>query len=171
MKPITISTIGIDFLDDVEGRNHKEYPDVEGNPTIGIGHLLTRSELTSGKLIIKGEVVRFENGITDKQMDDLFVQDIAPITGLIVRMVKVDLTQYQFDSLISFVYNVGDAAFITSTLLRTLNDSQYSHVPFQMRRWNKIREKGKLVVCEGLVNRRNLDVSLWENKWRIRYAQ
>lgn len=167
-----ISEIGIDFIDDVEGRKPMEYPDVEGNPTIGIGHLLTRSELTSGKIGIGKEIIKYRNGLTDKQMDDLLDQDLDPVEDIINNLVIVPLTQYQFDSLCSFVMNVGNGAFATSKLLRVLNVGNYAEVPVQMRRWNKIRNKhGDLVVSKGLVNRRELDITLWINCWRRTYSE
>lgn len=167
-----ISDIGIDFIDDVEGREKFEYPDTEGNPTIGIGHLLTRSELTSGKIIIKGiGPVIYRNGLSDYQMDALLEQDLDPVENIINDLVIVSLTQYQFDSLCSFIFNVGNGAFQTSTLLKVLNQSKYGQVPTQMRRWNKSRKDGVLVVNPGLVNRREKDIQLWINCWRRAYSE
>jgi hypothetical protein len=39
-------------------------------PTIGIGHLLTRSERTSGKISIGGRALDYRNGITEQQCWD-----------------------------------------------------------------------------------------------------
>lgn len=165
-----VSDIFIDYIDDAEGREPFEYPDVEGNPTIGIGHLLTRSELTSGKICIDEQYVKYRNGVTDEQMDNLLLQDLDPVEDIINRLVKVPLTQYQFDALASFTYNVGNGAFADSTLLRKLNMGLYNDVPAQMRRWNKVRVNGKLVTSRGLINRRESDIKLWENRWRVRYV-
>ena len=49
----------------LEGCRMSCYGDVAGLPTIGVGHLLTRSELMSGKIIIDGVAVRYQNGLTD----------------------------------------------------------------------------------------------------------
>lgn len=164
-----ISKNGLDFIDDVEGREKFEYPDTEGNPTIGVGHLLTRSELTSGKIIILGVPVKYKFGLTDTQMDNLLDQDLDLVENAINKLVKVPLTQYQFDSLCSLVLNIGLGAFETSTLLKLLNLSKYGQVPTQMRRWNKSRKNGVLEINKGLVNRREKDISLWINTWRIHY--
>lgn len=167
-----ISDIGIDFIDDVEGREKFEYLDTEGNPTIGIGHLLTRSELTSGKIFIEGVgTIVYRNGLSDFQMDKLLEQDLDSVESIINELVKVPLTQYQFDSLCSLVLNIGNGAFQTSTLLKELNKGFYGKVPTQMRRWNKSRKNGVLMVNPGLVNRREKDIQLWINCWRRVYSE
>ena len=48
-----------------------------------------------------------------------------------------------------------------STLLRILNDGDYAGVPVQLRRWNKETIDGKLVINRGLVNRRESEITLW----------
>ncbi|BCI37188.1 hypothetical protein SEL4614_27930 [Salmonella enterica subsp. enterica serovar 4,[5],12:i:-] len=42
------------------------------------------------------------------------------------RLVKVKLTQGQFDALVSFAYNLGARTLSTSTLLRKLNAGDYA---------------------------------------------
>jgi len=165
-----ISATGIDFIDDVEGRRNKEYLDVEGNPTIGVGHLLTRSELTSGKIRIGSEVVKYAEGLRESHIDLLLEQDLAATEWDISFHVKPELKQYQFDALCSFVFNVGVGAFESSTLLKLLNDGFPAEVPHQLRRWNKCRVKGQVVAVKGLTLRREAEVSLWNNRWKIRYG-
>lgn len=165
-----LSKIGIDFLDDVEGRDKHEYPDSFGYPTIGIGHKLLYSEITSGKIRIGFQAVRYKECITDEQMDTLLMQDIYPVEEVINSLVRVKISQFQFDALCSFIHNIGIGAFEDSTLLRLLNQEKYGQIPFQMRRWNKGSAPGepKKIVL-GLSNRRELDILLWLNKWRVRY--
>lgn len=166
----TISSIGIDFLDDIEGRRNHEYPDVEGNPTIGIGHLLTRSELTSGKILVGGRYVKYREGLTEADIDMLFAEDLDPVETVINTLVHVELSQYQFDTLCSFVFNVGIGAFAGSALLKLLNQGFYAEVPHQLRRWIKARNQdGKLVDCKGLKLRRDQEITLWNNRWRTKY--
>lgn len=66
-----MSDKGKQLLADWEGLELKLYKDVAGLPTIGVGHLLTRSELTSGKIIINSVAVRYADGITKQQALDL----------------------------------------------------------------------------------------------------
>ena len=167
----TVHTYGIDFIDDVEGRRSFMYHDVEGNPTIGIGHLLTRSEITSGKICLDEEYIKYRHGLTDEQMDNLLAQDLYSVEYALNYHIRVPVHQHQFDALASFTLNVGVGAFAGSTLLKKLNSGLYADVPTQLRRWIHITNKeGELEECVGLIKRRELDIKLWNNKWRIRYA-
>jgi lysozyme len=161
------SSNGMRYMESVaEGRKHHEYHDTSGNPTIGIGHKLTVIELGTETIDICGETVQYKNGLTDKQIDDLFFQDMYSAEETVNKVVDVTLNQNQFDALCSLCFNIGNKAFSDSTLVRLLNNGNYWSVPSQMERWNKERVDGKLVVRKGLVNRRKLDISLWEGTWK-----
>mgnify|MGYP003541688444 CR=1 FL=1 len=140
-----------------EGLVPHEYLDSGGAPTIGIGHLLTRSERTSGKIILRGQSLDYRNGFTEQQCWDLLDQDLDGVERTINDAVKVPLNQNQFDALVSFAFNVGDNAFRDSTLLKLLNQGQYDQTPAQLRRW--VRDNGHVV--QGLVNRREKEIALW----------
>lgn len=99
--------------------------------------------------------------ITSAQADALFLEDLKKYEDAVNRLVKVDLTQNQFDALVSFVYNLGETAFAKSTLLKRLNAGQYAGVPEQFVRWNKARVKGKLVPLRGLTRRRAAEAALF----------
>jgi len=49
----------------------------------------------------------------------------------------VALTEPQWSALASFVFNEGEHAFLTSTLLALLNAGDYASVPRQLLRWTK----------------------------------
>jgi len=141
-----------------EGSRTRPYRDAGGKLTIGVGHLLTKSELSSGKILIKGKAVLFAAGLSDQQILDLLGQDLAGAEQAVNDGVEVDLNQSQFDTLVSFSFNVGNTAFKNSTLLRLLNQGEYDAVPAQLRRW--VRCNGKVV--QGLVNRREQEIELWQ---------
>jgi len=63
-------------------------------------------------------------------------------------------------SYISFAYNVGDAAFRGSTLLKLHNQGRYREACEQMRRWVYVTVAGIKVKLRGLVNRRDAEVKL-----------
>ena len=152
-----MSQHGLDLIKQWEGFELKVYKDSAGFPTIGVGHLLTRSELTSGKIVINGVPVQYAGGLTIQQVLDLLSQDVSPAAQTVTNSVKVTLDQNQFDALTSFTFNVGGGAFTGSTLLRLLNQSQYDQVPTQLRRWNKSNGQ----VVQGLINRRENEIKLW----------
>jgi len=140
-----------------EGLIPHVYIDSGGAPTIGVGHLLTRSEKTSGKITIKGITFDYRNGITEQQCWDLLDQDLDGVEKVVNDAVKVALNQNQFDALVSFTFNVGNGAFQGSTLLKVLNQGHYDQVPQQLIRWNK--DNGHVV--KGLTNRREKEIALW----------
>ena len=155
-----MSQHGLSLLEQWEGFKLQVYRDSAGLPTIGVGHLLTRSELTSGKIIINGVPVKYSGGLTQQQVNDLLAQDVRPAEQAVNDGVKVALNQNQFDALTSFTFNVGIAAFRGSTLLRLLNQGQYDQVPAQLLRWT--RAGGQVVP--GLLNRRQNEIKLWNGQ-------
>ena len=154
-----MSEKGKELLAEWEGVELKVYKDVAGLPTIGVGHLLTQDELTSGKILIRGEPIRYTDGLTKTQAMDLLAQDLERFEEAVNESGKVDLKQNQFDALVSFTFNVGSNAFRNSTLLRLLNQGNYSDVPNQLRRW--VHSAGQKV--QGLVNRRENEIELWSS--------
>lgn len=152
-----MSERGKRLLAEWEGSKPHVYLDVKGLPTIGVGHLLTKDELTSGKLYIKGVALDHRNGLTAQQAIDLLEQDLIEFENTITGAVVVPLNQNQFDALVSFSFNVGSTAFTNSTLLKLLNQGLYQEVPAQLRRW----VYGANKVIPGLVNRREKEIALW----------
>jgi lysozyme len=152
----SVTQRGLDAIIRHEGVRKNAYRDVAGLLTIGVGHLLTRSELSSGKLRIGIDVVRWDKGITDSQCRVLLEQDLDVAEAAVSRDDR-GLTDAQFDALVSFVFNVGVTAYENSTLRRKLLAGDLDAVPAQMRRWN--RAGG--VVVPGLMRRRMEEASLW----------
>lgn len=149
-----------------EGRRRTPYNDSAGKLTIGVGHLLTEKEKIQGVLEIQypGEAlprrVPWRGGISEQDMDLLLVDDLFEAERAVTEAVKVSLTQRQFDSLVSFTFNLGEGALLQSTMLKRLNENRKSRVPAEMKRWNKARDPktNQLVKVAGLVNRRAAEV-------------
>lgn len=155
-----IDQVGIDFIKSVEGVKNFVYADSAGLPTIGVGHLLTQDELTSGKIHIDGKAYKYHEGLPDDVIDRLLLRDLHIAELVVNSNVKVKLTQNQYNALVSFVFNVGVGAFRNSTLLKLLNAGEYHSVPTQMRRW--ILSAGRQI--QGLKNRRENEIKLWNEK-------
>lgn len=162
MTSYKMSDVGIDVLIELEGSIDHLYYDVAGYATIGVGHLLTKSEISSGKIILSnGYVIDFRYGnLTQEDITLLLKDDVVMYENAVNKYVKVNITQEHFDSLTSFTFNVGIGAFKRSTLLKVLNRKEYSKVPAQLARWK--RAGGKVV--KGLVYRRGVEISMWNTK-------
>lgn len=133
------------------------YRDVANKPTIGIGHLLTAKELSTGTVRIGADDVPWADGLSDVQIDALLDQDLLWARRVVSEAITVPLTQHEFDALVSFTFNVGPGHFRSSTLVKKLNAGDYQAVPDQLRRW--VYAGGKEV--QGLKNRREMEIRLW----------
>ena len=138
----------IAFLMIVESYSPRVYADSAGVPTIGYGHALK-----------KGEV--FPDGITEEDAARLLKDDIRWAEDAIRDHVRVNLTQGQYDALVSFVYNVGSGTFSKSGLLQQLNSGDYKEAMKRLRMYNKHRVAGRLVVSNGLDWRRKMETVFW----------
>jgi len=139
----SISLNGINFIKSHEGWRAQLYLDAAGFATIGYGHLLKPDEdyflidKTEGERILKEDLKIAESAVND--------------------FVKVELTQGMYDSLVSFVFNLGVGAFKRSTLLNVLNAGDYESASNELLRWN--RAGGE--INQGLVNRRRAERNLF----------
>ena len=140
-------TQNVDGIRGHEGLRLVAYLDSVGVWTIGYGD--------TGPDVVKGLT------ITKVQAEERLRKRLREFEGYVNRAVKVKLTQNQFDALVSLVYNIGPTNFNASTLLRKLNASDYVGAADQFLVWNKGRVDGKLVVINGLTNRRHEERELF----------
>lgn len=85
------------------------------------------------------------------------LQDVNKFEGAIKQCVKVPLHQYEYDAFVSFAYNVGSANFCGSTLVKKLNNQDYSGACSELLRWTFVQGKDckiKANGCSGIVKRR-----------------
>ena len=155
-----MSDAGRSMLIELEGSRSLAYRDVAGHLTIGVGHMLTRDELSSGKIVIDGERVRWRRELTEQQIGLLLAHDLFQFERAVCENVIPMLSQSQFDALVSFAFNVGAGAFRNSTLLRRLNGGRHSDVPQEFRRW--IYAGGE--TRDGLVARREVEIERWNER-------
>jgi lysozyme len=155
--PALPSTGAARFVSQFESTVLKRYKDPLGVWVIGSGHVLTKEELRTGKLVIGGKPVSFASGITQAQADQLLAQELAPLRRKVDDLVTVPLSAKQLDALTSFVYNVGFGALEGGDLIKQLNAGDYVAVPKEMMKW--VHAGGK--TLPGLVARRQSEVDLW----------
>jgi lysozyme len=124
-----------------------------GNCTIGYGHYIH-----SGPIDGRESEHPFVNGITEDQAEDLLIADAAMFGAELSPLVKVPLTQNQFDALVDFVFNLGCTRFASSTLLLKLNQGDYAGAAAEFGRWVYVSGK----VSPWQVNRRASERELFE---------
>ena len=138
---------GINLIKNFEGLRLTSYRCPAGVLTIGYGHT--------------GTFVKPNQLITKEQAANLLKHDLKVFETAVNAFVKTQLTQNQFDSLVSFSFNVGVNAFQKSTLLKIINTGTFSlkDIEIQLMRWVK-DSQGK--ILKGLVNRRQKEFKLFE---------
>ena len=95
--------------------------------------------------------------ITEKTADAFLKQDIRNAEHSINQM-DVELTQEQFDALVSFVFNVGVRAFNVSTLRKKiLKNPNDPAIADEFRRWVYAGDK----KLPGLIKRREQEIKLY----------
>lgn len=141
------SEAGLQIIKNSESCHLTAYLCPAGFWTIGWGSI----RYADGGRVEKGDV------ITQEQADTELASDVGDSERIITRNVRVPLNQNQFDALVSFVYNIGAANFIASSLIRVLNAGNYAFAAEQFSRWTYANK----VKLEGLVKRRAAERELF----------
>jgi lysozyme len=125
-----------------EGCFLQAYACPAGVPTIGVGH-------TRG--------VKLGQSCSVQQADVWLTQDLEEAASHVAALVRVPLTQGQFDALTSFVFNLGARRLAESTLLIMLNKGDYARAAGQFQLWTHAGDK----VLPGLVKRRDAEARMF----------
>lgn len=145
LVPLRLSPTGADFIKANEGGfRANAYPDA-GGQSIGYGHFIQPGE-------------NIVSPITPAEGEALFAHDVAGAERAVSDGLKVQVSQSQFDALVDLAYNIGTAAFLSSTLLRLLNGGDFNGAAQQFSQW--IHSGGQ--VSSNLVARRQSDTNLFE---------
>ncbi len=139
-----LSAAGLELLKKSEGFRSRVYLDVNGFPTIGYGHRLMHPE-------------SFPGGVTEIEASQILASDVRDAEQAVERLVKVPLTQGQFDALVDFCYNLGSGKLASSTLLKVLNGGRYEDAAEQLLRWDLAGGEENA----GLKARREAEAALW----------
>ena len=136
---------GINKIKSAEKLVLKAYKCQAGKPTIGYGH-------TNG--------VKMGQKITPKKAEEFLREDLKYAENSVNKVNKekgYNLNQNQFDSLVSFTFNTGAGRLKTLTQNRTK-----SQLTQGMKLYNKAGGK----VSNGLINRRNMEINLFNTPIR-----
>ncbi|KXV50764.1 hypothetical protein AD945_01290 [Gluconobacter albidus] len=149
-----ISEKGLSIIQHYEGLRLTAYKDTTGIPTIGYGHT--------------GPDVHMGMAITNSQATALLKNDLAVFSQMLNSKLAKPIEQWQFDALMSFLYNVGpgsskkDGLFVlrngkASTLWSCVQTDRMSAAATQFGLWNKAGG----VVLSGLSHRRHTEAWLF----------
>ncbi len=146
MKPSQRCVEAIKFF---EGFRATPYVCPGGKSTVGYGHVLTQADRGKNFPIseVIGEYVLKE---------DLRKRSIDLIHCIATTVV---LEPYQFDALLSFLYNVGIAVLQRSTLLKRVNEGRHIDATVEFKRY--IYAGRPKVVLPGLIFRRRIEAKMY----------
>lgn len=138
----------IELIKKYEGLRLRVYRCPSGLLTIGYGHTRTA---------VPGLAI-------NKEMAEILLEeDLRECEKVINDLVKVPLTQNQFDALVSFVFNVGARKFGSSTMLKKINEGRLREAGDEFLKWTKARQPGGLKELEGLRRRRKEEREIFNN--------
>ncbi len=133
----------------LEGYSPTAYPDPPGQTnlySIGYGHQIR-----------SGDGLDTSSEISEPDAMALLQKDLSTAVKCVNSAVTVQLAPEQLAALYSFTYNVGSGHFLSSTLLKCINASDFAGAQKQFAVWNLANGK----VNDGLVKRRQQEADLF----------
>jgi GH24 family phage-related lysozyme (muramidase) len=145
---MNIGNKGLRLIKEFEGCKLTAYICPAGIWTIGIGS----TRYSDGSAVKRGQTLANEEAALLLLSKTLASYEHA------VNAIKVDLTQNEFDALVSLTYNIGARNLANSTLVKMLKagDSK-AEIAKQFLRWDKAGGK----PLAGLTRRRNAEAELF----------
>jgi len=142
-----------EFIKNREGLRLKAYRDSAGIWTIGYGSIIYDNQTP----VKKGDV------ITQETADQLIESEISIKSAKVnAALGNVRVNQNQFNALVSFAFNVGVGALLSSTLLKRVRANPADpKIRSAFMMWNKAHVNGKLVAIKGLTKRRATEADLY----------
>jgi lysozyme len=140
-----ITEVGLRLIEAFEAFMPTPYLCPAGYWTIGYGHLLV------------GDRASWPTSISQEEAEALLEADVRKAEGAVLRLIRVPLSNEQFDALVSFTFNLGGGALQRSRLRSMVNREDHTEVPEEFLRW--VRAGGK--VLRGLVRRRAAEGRLY----------
>ena len=121
---------GENFIIKEEGMVLHPYLDSAGIPTIGVGCTYyedgTKVQMT-------------DEPITKERALQLFRNLVIAFEQTVTRVIRVPLTQNQYNALVSLCFNIGVSAFSRSTLVKKINSrASLPEIETWFLVWNKV---------------------------------
>lgn len=131
-----------------EGLRLNAYQDSVGVWTIGYGNTY----------YLDNTPVERGDKVTIEEAEFLFDNVVEIFASNVRKLVRVQLTNNQFEAIVSIAYNIGIGAFKSSTLLKKLNvNPNDATIHDEFLKWKNAGGK----VVQGLLNRRIAESKLY----------
>ena len=129
--------------------------------TVGVGHVIDPNHAKVPMADRKALPIPagWDRVLSAEEIDDILRKDLARFEAGVLRLIKVPLTQGQFDALVSFSFNVGLGNLQNSTLRMKVNREDYEGAAEQFLVWTKAGGR----VLPGLVKRRTHEKEMFES--------
>ena len=144
-----VSSKGLELIKEFEGFSSVAYLCSAKKVTIGYGNTFWEDRTP----------VKMGDQISKERAETLLKHVVDNFSVAVEVDIKIEVTQNQFDALVSLAYNIGLGAFKNSTLLRQLNRGNFVGASQEFLRWDKSNGKPLL----GLTRRREREKLLFES--------
>lgn len=137
-----------------DGTGHEITKYIKG-ATIGYGHLISGER----------EFESFKTGINEMKSNELYQGDIVEMEIKTKKLIKVPLSQNEYDAIMIFVFNIGygsiekDKGFITSEVLKIINGESSVDIDEAWLRWKYSNGH----ITKGVINRRKSELNVFHN--------
>lgn len=139
----TLGSAGENLIKSFETLKLVAYLDQRGRWTCGWGH--------TGPDVVEGTTC------TPEQAEDWFQQDTQAAVNGVDESIQTNVTQNQFDALVSFTFNVGVGAEGHSTMVKLINARNFAGAAAQFPLWDHVDG----VPNAGLLRRRQAEQALF----------
>ena len=146
---MTLSEKGLNFIKRHEGFRSRPYLDAVGIPTIGYGCTF----YPDGR-----KVTMADKPITEAEATTLLRALVAKFGVVMRRLIKVPLTQNQWDALVSLCMAIGTGNFQRSSVLSLVNKNPNDDAIYDAFLKHSSTKKGYM---QGLANRRHDEATLY----------
>lgn len=149
MKITKLSQKGLELIKSFEGLKLSVYLCPASIPTVGYGNTYYPN----------GQKVKLTDPpITKEKAEELLKFLLATYEKAVDSFCRDDISQGQFDALVSFAYNLGTGALQKSTLIKKVNANPKDvTIADEFMKWNKANGK----VLAGLTKRRQAESNLY----------
>lgn len=147
---------GYEMIMKFEGFRSKPYLCSAKVPTIGYGSTYYQDG---------AKVTMADKSISEPYAYKLFTIIADEFSEKVARLIKSEVNQNQFNSLVSLAYNIGIVAFRNSSLLKMINENPNNPlIQYKFLAWNKATINGVKKEIEGLTKRRKLELENYFKK-------